>query len=116
MILSTHAVIGAGIVASLPAHPIIGVSLAFASHFVLDMIPHWDYTLYSDSIDPQKGGAIVLNRHLFYDALRIGGDGIGGLVLAYIFFFSPVHPWLWFFGAAAAMFPDFLQFVYIRFP
>jgi len=36
-----HAIVGAVIVSKIP-NPIISLPLAFASHFVLDMVPHWN--------------------------------------------------------------------------
>jgi hypothetical protein len=42
------------VVASLiPAHPWLGLSLAFASHFLFDALPHWDYPIRSSSIKPE---------------------------------------------------------------
>ena len=43
--LMTHAIVGAAIVGLVPAHPLLGLSLAFASHFILDALPHWDYPI-----------------------------------------------------------------------
>ena len=41
MLETPHAVVGAAIAASV-ANPVIGLPLAFASHFVLDKVPHWN--------------------------------------------------------------------------
>ena len=41
MIATSHAIVGAAIASAAP-DPIIGLLLAFASHFVLDLVPHWD--------------------------------------------------------------------------
>ena len=41
MLDAPHAVVGAAIAASIP-NPYIGIPLAFASHFVLDKVPHWN--------------------------------------------------------------------------
>ena len=114
MILSTHAVIGAAIVSAMPTHPVIGIVFAFGSHFVLDMIPHWDYKLYSNSINPNVGGKMKFNKHLVFDFFRIGGDAVIGIVVAYFLFRTPVHPIVWFLGASAAVLPDFLQFAYLK--
>ncbi len=117
MILVTHAVVGAAIVAAMPNHPVLGITLAFASHFAMDTIPHWDYKIYSDSINPKVGGKkISLNKYLALDAVRIGGDVALGFLLGYLFFFNSGKPWLCFAGELAAMIPDFLQVVYTRFP
>ena len=41
MLETPHAIVGAVIVSKIP-NPIISLPLAFASHFVLDMVPHWN--------------------------------------------------------------------------
>lgn len=41
MLETPHAVVGAAIAASV-SNPVIGLPLAFASHFVLDKVPHWN--------------------------------------------------------------------------
>ncbi len=118
MILSTHAVVGAAIAELLPTHPVVAVTLAFASHFAFDAIPHWDYQIYSSSINPDVGGSLKLNKTLLFDMLRIGTDGVVGLLLSVVFFsggpISGFGFWLPILCAGAAMFPDFLQFVYLR--
>lgn len=42
MTATAHALVGGAIAASVP-DPIIGLTLAAASHPLLDMIPHWDF-------------------------------------------------------------------------
>jgi len=98
----------------MPYHPAIGLSLAFASHFVLDALPHWDYHLDSyeyNKKDPLKS-VIHLNKKFLGDLAKMGLDGTFGLILAIILFSGN-----WFLialGAIGAMFPDFLQFVYLQ--
>jgi hypothetical protein len=41
MTATAHALVGGAIAASVP-NPFLGMSLATASHPILDMIPHWD--------------------------------------------------------------------------
>lgn len=41
MTATAHALIGASIAVKV-ANPLIGIPLAIASHFVADLIPHWD--------------------------------------------------------------------------
>lgn len=48
MILAPHILVGAAVVASSPNLG-AGLFLAFLSHFILDSIPHWEY-----SIEPLK--------------------------------------------------------------
>jgi hypothetical protein len=37
------------------SHPTTAFVLGFASHFVLDAIPHWDYAIRSAAVDPKIG-------------------------------------------------------------
>ena len=75
MILSTHAVVGGTIASLFPTHPILVATLSFASHFVIDAIPHWDYPLKSISVKPNANNwALKINRRLFRDLALIGFD------------------------------------------
>ena len=76
MTLTTHAVVGAAIATSMPNHPVIGFTLAFASHFVLDAIPHWDYKLSSQKTDNVNSlnDYMIIDRNFFIDLLKIGID------------------------------------------
>lgn len=42
MTATTHALVG-GIIAATVPDPALGLSLAFISHPLLDMVPHWDF-------------------------------------------------------------------------
>jgi hypothetical protein len=117
MILSTHAVVGGAIASVLPSHPIFAVAAAFASHFVIDAIPHWDYSM--NSIALGKGAdnrGLRLSRGVLVDLLKIGFDAIAGLALALWLFATPTSSAVVAACACAAMFPDPLQFVYSVFP
>lgn len=54
MIESPHVAVGAAIASKIP-NPLIGIPLAFASHFLLDRIPHWNPHSYTEV---QKNGKI----------------------------------------------------------
>jgi len=43
-----HTLVGATIATKIP-NPLISIPLAFLSHFVLDLIPHWNPSLYSET-------------------------------------------------------------------
>jgi hypothetical protein len=116
MILSTHALVGAALANMFPAHPGVAFAVGFASHFVLDAIPHADYPIRSASIDPKVGAPLRFDRALLQDAITIGADGILGLVCAFLLFASPANQWAILLGAFGAMLPDGLQFIYLRFP
>jgi len=114
--LTTHAIVGAAIVHFMPSHPLAAVCLAFASHFLLDAFPHWDYPIWSTSLKPSIASPMKYDRALFTDMLTIGTDAALGVVLAFILFTRQESLFLVFCGAFAAILPDFLQFAYMRFP
>lgn len=116
MTLTAHAIVGAGIAAAMPAHPVLGVCLAFLSHFPVDAIPHYDYSLRSDSINPKKGGTIRFDKALAIDLFHIGVDFLLGLALGTLFFATSATWPLIAVAAFAGMLPDGLQFLYTRFP
>ncbi|MDB5254000.1 MAG: hypothetical protein JWL80_66 [Parcubacteria group bacterium] len=114
MVLSTHAVVGAAVATLIPTHPILGGVLAIVSHFALDAIPHWDYKVLSDSLTPDRHGKLRFDTTLLIDFIRIGGDFFLGILAAWFFLSSPIHPWIWIIGVAGGVFPDFLWFVYAK--
>jgi hypothetical protein len=118
MTLTAHAVVGAAIAASMPNHPALGFVLAFASHFVLDAIPHWDYPLSSQKTDNvnRLNDDMIINKNFFVDLLKIGTDMLCGILLA-LFFFTLHGPHLFLIpmiGVVGAVLPDALQFAYFK--
>jgi len=118
MLLTTHAVIGAGIASLFPKQPALGVILAFLSHYALDTIPHWNYALRSRKYDAENElhGEILINKDFLRDLIKIGVDFALGLILAFYIFKEPnvknnLLPLL---GALAGTFPDALQFAYYK--
>ncbi len=114
MILVTHGLVG-GSVALATGNPVFGAIAAFASHFVLDMIPHWDYHL--PALDESTGplGTYIKKSHLLETFLRVGFDGIMGMGVPLVFAYiagAPLH--IVFLGSGFAILPDFLQFVYFK--
>jgi hypothetical protein len=116
MILSTHAIVGAAIASFLPTHPAAAFALGFASHFVLDAIPHWDYPIRSPAVHPKIGGPITFDRVLLRDAFVIGSDGLLGVLVALLLFASPDGLWSVLLGALGAMLPDPLHTIHAHFP
>jgi len=47
MLETPHAAVGAALVIAIP-NPLISLPLAFASHFVLDVIPHWNPHIHTE--------------------------------------------------------------------
>jgi len=116
MILSSHAIVGAALASLMPAHPVTTFAVGFASHFALDAIPHADYPIRSQSINPEIGAPMTLDTGLLWDVLTIGSDGLFGILVAVFLFGSPLGHWAILLGAIGAMLPDPLQFVCARFP
>jgi hypothetical protein len=118
MILSVHAIFGAAVASQFPNHPVLGFTLGFASHFILDAIPHKDYELISLEKDlisrkPKFMDDVVAKFRLIRDVILVSFDALVGLCLAYLFFFNPTHPFLFLLGAVASLLPDFITFLYI---
>lgn len=116
MTLTTHAVVGAAIAGALPTHPYVAILAAFASHFVLDALPHWDYPLRSESMKPGLAAAMKFNGALLADMLTIGADALLGMTLALLVLARPGDRALIACGAGAALLPDALQFAHMRLP
>lgn len=116
MTLTTHAIAGAALAALVPEHPALGFTAGFASHFLLDAIPHWDYAMLSEAINPKIAAPFTIDRALVLDVLRIGSDMTLGLALAALFFATPHTAFAVFCGAMGGILPDALQFLYGRFP
>ena len=123
MILVTHAVVGAGLAKVARINPVLAFIVGFASHFLLDTIPHWDYPLRSSTKFDVKNplqGDFIIGRDFFIDLIKIGIDFSAGLILSYVFFAkgTGIHDFLFsgiVWGALGGMTPDFLQFVYTKY-
>lgn len=115
MTLTTHAVVGAAVASLIPQHPVLGFCAGFASHFIIDAIPHWDYPIASSSIDPLQGTVMKYDGAFFLDVLRIGADALFGVLLSVRVFATTVLLPIVVLGAVAGILPDPLQFVYTRF-
>ena len=117
MILTTHAIVGGAVASLFPSHPVLVAGLAFASHFVIDAIPHWDYPLHSISVKPGADNrALKLDRALIVDLASIGFDACAGLALALWLFATPGTLGVIALGALAGMLPDPLQFLHNLYP
>jgi hypothetical protein len=66
MILCSHALVGGAVASTIPSHPAAALLIGFASHFILDAIPHADYPIRSRSVNPEIGARMVLDAALDY--------------------------------------------------
>jgi hypothetical protein len=89
--------------------------LAFASHYLLDGIPHLDYQIRSASLT-NSSVPMKYDTALMADAITISADAALGVALALLLFAARGSIALVACGALAAILPDVLQFAYTRFP
>jgi len=119
MILTTHAIVGAA-AGRLVSNPLLSFALGFISHFLIDAIPHWSYSLASivgDKKNPLNRD-MMINRHFIKDLAIIAVDFCSGIILT-IFIFQGRNGFIdislpLLFGAIGGVFPDALQFVYFK--
>lgn len=120
MVLTTHAVAGAALAQTMPDNLALGFGLAFVSHFILDMIPHWDYPLSAleKSADGKKiNQRFKLSPALVADFMKTGADASLGLILTFVFFYplNQAAALALVAGVVGALLPDFLQFIFYRY-
>ena len=110
MVLTSHAIVGAALASVIPKYPLAGFVLGFASHFILDAIPHWDYQLRSSRkyLKNRLNDDLIIGPDFYLDLLKISLDLAVGFVLAFFIFGS------FFWGMVGAVLPDLLQFVYFK--
>jgi len=125
MILFSHAIVGGALGRFFPQNPIAAFVIGFASHFVLDAIPHWQYSLGSmvNQEDPfSLDQDMTLGKTFVRDLVKIVIDCFAGFVaLLFLFYFH--RPFMFtldaswisvFAGAVGGVLPDALQFVYYK--
>jgi len=124
MTLSTHAVIGASLASAIPLaynQPLKFTALAFVagvlSHFLLDGVPHWDYSLVSgNETENPLDYDLEIGWSFLFDLLKVGLDISLGLLVAGLLFIGIAgrQPIIILAGAFGAILPDFLQFAYMK--
>ena len=96
MTATAHALIGASIAARV-SNPIIGIPLAIFSHFLADLIPHWDV-----GTNHREKTKTQLNIEASLDILL-------GFGLVFLIFQNQVNPIYLFSMVIAAQLPDWLE-------
>ncbi len=96
MTATAHALVAGAIARAIP-NPAIAVPLAFASHFIMDCIPHWDFgTNWRDRPKHHTGSIAILETVL-------------GITLTYFLFRGKVDTVLLSAAIVAAEIPDWLE-------
>ncbi len=110
MLETPHVAVGAAIAVAIP-NPFIAIPLAFASHFILDKVPHWNPHIITETKQfghPTKKSttiivvdciaALVLGSAIAWHAMPNIGQAITILLASF-----------------ASIFPDFVEFPYFYF-
>lgn len=106
MLSTPHIVTGIAI-ASKTTNPLIGIPLSFMSHFVLDMVPHWNPHL---NTEMRTYGKITRQSKTIIIADTVIGAAI--VLVATVTAKSPEAAFLSFACASAAILPDALEAPY----
>lgn len=96
MTSTAHTLVGAAIVSVVP-NPFIAAPLVLASHFLMDLIPHWDF------------GTNWRSRPKYVTGLISISDTIIGFTLAYFLFWGKAPFLHLFMGMFLAVLPDWLE-------
>lgn len=102
-----HAVVGAAVAAKV-GNPALALPLAFASHFILDMVPHWNPHL---NTEIREKGKLSVKTNLI-----ISGDVllslVGGIIIASSALPDKELFTIIMFGALMGVLPDALEAPY----
>lgn len=114
MILTPHAIVGAALTNMFPNEPILGFSLAFISHYVLDFLPHIDYDVkHFLHKEPKTIKSIFIDAKARFHFLLIVLDFSIALILCVMFFVrNEKSLFLTALGILGGLLPDFFQFLY----
>ena len=104
MLETPHAVVGAAIAAQIP-NPAIAIPLAFASHFLLDKMPHWNPHLRTELRTTGK----VSNKSTLIIAVDVLIATISTLAIAYQASSNSTHTITILAAALAAILPDIVE-------
>jgi hypothetical protein len=115
MILSTHSIVGGTLARFSTVDPFVAITLGFLSHFVLDSVPHWDYSMRSkkENDDNRLNDEIFINKDFAKDMGMLGADVLIAIILL-LTVASPEHFVIILLGALGGILPDALQFFYFK--
>lgn len=96
MTATAHALVGAAIAKAIP-NPAIAIPLAFASHFIMDAVPHWDFGTNWRTRSKNMTGALAIAETTL------------GITLAYFLFQGKVDTIQLLSCIVAAELPDWME-------
>jgi len=119
MILITHIIIATAVAKPLAGGvPFWGLLIGWASHYLADFIPHWEYQLISlteksgNSLETEVKSASFKEKAADY--LLVTSDALLGALISFIII-APINSHqliYWFLVVLGGILPDFLQFLY----
>ncbi|KKR30244.1 MAG: hypothetical protein UT61_C0010G0017 [Candidatus Woesebacteria bacterium GW2011_GWA1_39_8] len=107
MLETPHVVVGAAIATKIP-NPLIALPLALASHFVLDMVPHWNPHL---NLEKNKTGKIGAGTN-FFIAADVALSLMLGFAIAVKALPNTSHALIILLSAFVAVLPDLVEAPY----
>ena len=127
MIISSHIITATAVTLPLIVAPTntgniaLIFAAAFCSHYVLDLIPHWDYQLSSiKTCYRQEKIGYIKKSEIKKDFLRILIDGLLGISVSFLIInLAPASlkekSFILFLAIIASILPDFFEVLYIFF-
>lgn len=107
MLETPHVMVGAAIATKIP-NPLIAIPLAFASHFVLEMVPHWNPHLNTET---QKYGRPTQKSTILV-IIDCSLALIGGIFIAYQALPDTAHALTILLASLASILPDLIEAPY----
>ena len=107
MLETPHVMVGAAIATKIP-NPLIAIPLAFASHFVLEMVPHWNPHLNTET---QKYGRPTQKSTILV-IIDCSLALIGGTFIAYQALPDTAHALTILLASLASILPDLIEAPY----
>lgn len=109
--------IAGGILADGATNYFLAAVIGLLSHYFLDTIPHWEYSIGSYKQLAQSHDFQLSKKGLRIDSIKIGLDGLLGFLLLLLFISGfKTHFWPSVIGGVFGVLPDFFQFLYWIFP
>lgn len=109
MLATSHALTAGVILKTIP-DPKIALPLAFISHFVLDLIPHWDFM--TDKNHHGNSWTLAKDGDLPKRTALASGDVFLGAGLTF-WLFGDLNPWLLLAAIIFSQLPDWLEMPYL---
>jgi len=101
MIITPHILVGATIGSKISSLPLIFIT-AFLAHFVLDMIPHWEYSIARIKKDKK------ISKKSYGESLKIAIDSLFAIIIIFLLTRNSFNQFKIMFGGFSGIVPDIL--------